>query len=411
MHTHAAPTFDQVLRERAIHPAFQPIVRIDDAEVVGFEALARGPAGPWETPAALFAEAYRVGRAHELDWVCRAAAMRAFSAYGMPESVSLFVNVEPSSLGSGCPPDLVEPLAAALASHRRVVMELTERSVTADPAAMLMAVEHARRDAMGLALDDVGVDPASLAMMPLLRPDVVKLDLSIVQTRTSRAASRIANAVMAEAERTGAEILAEGIESDHELGVAQAMGATLGQGWYFGKPEFTPQRVRAPRRPISLLPAAAPAQLSTPFEATRGRRLNQATERLLYPLSLHLEYRGLDATDPTVLLACFQDADRFGAPTRRRYTRLAERGVFTAVLGRNMPGTPGPGIRGAELDPTDPLCREWTVIVLGAHFAAALLARERERGATTALFDFVVTHDRDVVIAAALPLIKRIVAQ
>jgi EAL domain-containing protein (putative c-di-GMP-specific phosphodiesterase class I) len=329
----------------------------------------------------------------------------------MPESVSLFVNVEPSSFGTGCPPDLVEPLAAALASHRRIVLELTERSVTADPAAMLRAVEQARRDAMGLAIDDVGVDPASLAMMPLLRPDIIKLDLSIVQTRTSRAVSRIANAVMAEAERTGAEILAEGIESDRELGVARAMGATLGQGWYFGKPEFTPAPVRAPRQPINVLPAVADAQLSTPFEATRGRRLNQATEHMLRPLSMHLEYRGLDATDPTVLLACFQDADRFGAPTRRRYARLAERGVFTAVLGRNMSGTPGRGIRGAELDPTDPLGREWTVIVLGAHFAAALLARERDHGAADRLFDFVVTHDRDVVIAAALPLIKRIIAQ
>jgi DICT domain-containing protein len=102
--------------------------------------------------------------------------------------------------------------------------------------------------------------------------------------------------------------------------------------------------------------------------------------------------------------------DRFGEPTRRRYAQLAERGVFTAVLGRNMPPEPGPGIRGAHLDQADPIAREWTVIVLGSHFAAGLLAKERDGEAGRGVFDFVVTHDRDVVIAAARPLIKRILA-
>ena len=54
------------------------------------------------------------------------------------------------------------------------------------------------------------------------------------------ATARVVGAVLAEAERTGATILAEGIESDRHLRVAQAMGATLGQGWYFGKPEPQP---------------------------------------------------------------------------------------------------------------------------------------------------------------------------
>ena len=381
-------TFDQVLAGRTIHPVFQPIVCIDDGEIVGFEALARGPAGsPWAAPAALFAEAYCAGKASELDWVCRVAATRVFADAGMPESV-----------------------AAALGRHRRVVLEITERCVAKDPAGMLAAVEDTRRDAIGVALDDVGIEPASVAMMPLIRPDVIKLDLTVIQGRTNRAVARIVNAVMAEAERTGAAILAEGIESDRQVRVAQTMGATLGQGWYFGTPNPSPAPPPAPRHPIDLLPAVDTTQPSTPFGAIRGRRLSQGTEPLLRPLSLHLEYRGLDATDPTVVLACFQDVERFGEPTRRRYAQLAERGVFTAVLGRNMPPEPVPGIRGARLDPADPIAREWTVIVLGSHFAAGLLAKERDGEAGDGVFDFVVTHDRDVVIAAARPLLKRILA-
>jgi hypothetical protein len=289
-----------------------------------------------------------------------------------------------------------------------VILEITERSVTSAPAEMLRAVEHARRNALGMAIDDVGVEPASLAMMPLIRPDVIKLDLTIVQQSRSRATARIANAVLAEAERTGATILAEGIESDRHLQVAQALGATLGQGWYFGRPEPSPSPPPAPAHPIELLPAADVTEQSTPFGAVRERRVSQGTEQLLTPLSRHLEYRGLDAMDPTVLLACFQNADRFGEATRRRYEQLAAHGVFTAVLGRDMPTEPGRGIRGARLEPSDPISSEWAVIALGAQFAAALLAKER--GDDRSVFDFVVTNDRTAVIAAARPVIKRIIA-
>ena len=402
-------TFEQVVRERAITTVFQPIVCMDTNEIVGLEALARGPTGSrWAAPAALFAEAYRLGRASELDWVCRAAAARAFLAAVMPESMTLFVNVEPVSFGSECPPDLAGAIGAA--RGRRTVLEVTERMVGRDPAGMLAAVESARQDSLGIALDDVGADPASLAMMPLIRPDVIKLDLSMIQGRTTLAVATVVNAVMAEAERTGAAILAEGIESERHVRVAQAMGATLGQGRFFGSPGPL-EPLPAPRRSIGLLSADPPAA-PTPFEAVAGRRLSQATEQLLRPLSMHLEYKGLDATESTVLLACFQDRRRFGARTRRRYAELAARGVFTAVLGRDMPARPVPGIRGTRLDPADPLGREWAVIVLGAHFAAALLARERDDGPDSRerVFDFVVTHDRELVIAAARPVLKRVLA-
>src|SRR5215204_127472 len=74
-------SFDEVLRERAIFPVFQPIVRIDDQEIVGFEALARGPArSRWASPSALFAEAYRTGTVVQLDSICATAATQAFVA-------------------------------------------------------------------------------------------------------------------------------------------------------------------------------------------------------------------------------------------------------------------------------------------------------------------------------------------
>jgi hypothetical protein len=335
-------------------------------------------------------------------------ALRTFLASDVPDPVALFTNVEPTSIGSACPADLVPIFAAATARRSRVVLELTERAVAQNPAGLLAGVTRARQRFVGIALDDVGVDPASLAMMPLVRPDVIKLDLAVIQGRTTRAVARIVNAVLAEAERTGAAILAEGIESERHVRVAQAMGATLGQGLFYGVPGPPPEHLPAPRHPIGLSPAHV-VEADTPFDVVAGQRLSQATDRLLLPLSMHLEYKGLDATEPSVLLACFQDARRFTDSTRQRYRLLASRGAFTAVLGRDMPPEPAPGIRGARLDPADPIVREWSLVVLGPHFAAALLAREREATAGgERWFDFVVTHDRERVIAAARPLLKRV---
>ena len=131
------PDFDQVLRTRSVRAVFQPLIDLDSGETVGFEALGRGPAGSrWESPAALFGEAYRVGRVSELDWSCRAAAFSAATAANLHPSLSLFVNMEPVSVGTSCPPDLrstVDSYGAVL----RVVMEVTERAVAADPAGLL----------------------------------------------------------------------------------------------------------------------------------------------------------------------------------------------------------------------------------------------------------------------------------
>jgi EAL domain-containing protein (putative c-di-GMP-specific phosphodiesterase class I) len=81
-----------------------------------------------------------------------------------------------------------------------------------------------------VALDDVGADPLSLAFMPLLRPDAVKLDLRLVQQRPGPAVVEIMSAVNKYAEHSGALVLAEGIESEQHLTMARALGARLGQG-------------------------------------------------------------------------------------------------------------------------------------------------------------------------------------
>jgi EAL domain-containing protein (putative c-di-GMP-specific phosphodiesterase class I) len=406
-----AGELDRIVGARAVRALFQPLVDLDSGDVVAYEALARGPAGsPLESPAALFEAAYGSGRAAELDWACRAAAFKAAAGARLDPSLRLFVNCEPVSLGVACPDDLW-PVVDAAERRLRVVVEVTERAVARDPAGLLAAVARARAVGWGVALDDVGAEPASLAVMPFVHPDVIKLDLRLVQGRTTAEVARIVNAVRAQAERSGAHILAEGIETRRHLEIARTLGATVGQGWLYGRPGPLPSATRPARTPLDLLPEPAGVEDQTPFEVVSAERVPQrAPKDLLLPMSMHIEDKGLDAAEPGVLLACFQEARHFSPGTRARFGRLAGRAALTGALGVGMPVTPAPGVRGASLGPHDPLRGEWDVILIGPHFAAALVARDCGDNGPEGdrRFDFVITHDRDLVIRAAQPLLDRL---
>jgi EAL domain-containing protein (putative c-di-GMP-specific phosphodiesterase class I) len=404
--------FDRLVDLRQVSVVFQPVVDLALSQVMGFEALARGPNdSPFAMPTAMFQYAYQAGRAIELDWVCRAAAMRAALDAALPPDFTLFVNAEPAALRTECPPDLLETVRTG-ASQLNIVLELTERYLVHDPAAVLDAVAAARAEGLGIAIDDIGAEPASLAMMPLVHPDVIKLDLSLIQGSPDIAVARTINGVLAEVERTGAIILAEGVETREHADMALAMGATMGQGWRYGRPRPLADHWPRKRSPaLPLLPTET-TNRTTPYDVvTKERAARISTRQLLTSLSRHLEYRAADPSEPAVLLVCFEEAHKFNRRTRRRYANVAAAAVMVAALGRDMPTEPAPRVRGTPLEPNDPLADEWVVIVVGAHFGAALVARHPPTDAAEpdeSVYEFAITYDRDLVIAAAQSLMQRI---
>jgi diguanylate cyclase (GGDEF)-like protein/PAS domain S-box-containing protein len=401
-----------VIAAGRVTSAFQPIVDLQSGAIVAYEALARGPEGPLSSPAALFAAARAADLLAELDEACRAAAFRGAVEKGLLSPLTVFVNVEPEVLDSAPVDDLVA-IADAAPGELRVVLEITERALAARPAELLRTVERVRSLGWGVALDDVGADAASLAFMPLLQPDVVKLDLSLVQTQPTPAVAAIMNAVNAYAERTGALVLAEGIETERHLLAARGLGATLGQGWLFRRPATHPD-LRLPMEELVLpehVETNEPAASVSPFACLPpGTRLTRSPKRLLVELSKQLEREALRIGESSVVASTFQVARHFTPDTAARYRHLVDRTGFVCALGEGLPREPVPGLRGADLPEGDPVRGEWDVVVVSPHFTAALLARDLgDTGPDLdRMFEYALTYRGDTVVRAGQALLSRV---
>jgi EAL domain-containing protein (putative c-di-GMP-specific phosphodiesterase class I) len=400
-----------LLRRGGVRAVFQSIVDIDTSTVVGYEALARGPVGsPLERPAELFAAARAADCLAELDAACRAQAFRSAVASGYLAPLTLFVNVEPEILDGARLSDLMG-IASSAPRELRVVFEITERAIAARPAELLRTVERIRARGWAVALDDVGADPSSLAFMSLLRPEVVKLDLRLVQQRPSAEVATIMHAVNAYTEASGALLLAEGIETPEHLATARGLGARFAQGWLFGRPGTEPSPLpigdaRLPRVPAELSTDRSPFACLLP-----GTPLRRAGKRLLIELSKKLEEEALAQGQTAILTAAFQEARHFTPRTAARYQRLAEHTALVCALGEGLSSQPIPGVRGAELSREDTVIGEWDVVVIAPHFSAALLARDLgDTGPDLDRnFEYALTYRRDTCVRAASALLSRVV--
>ncbi|MBC7551955.1 MAG: EAL domain-containing protein [Cellulomonas sp.] len=398
-----------LLRDGGLHSVYQPVVDLDTGSVLAHEALLRGPAGTaWETPMVLLEAARSSGRLVDLERASLRASIADASKMSPGRPTTLFVNVEPSTLTADL--DVIVQEVDRRAGNVQVVVEITERALAADLAGVLAGTERLRAAGCAIALDDVGVEPESLAFIPLLRPEVVKLDLALLRSVSDVDTLTVAGAVRAYAEESGAEVVAEGVETAADLTRARVLGATLGQGWFWGRGErsigpttFRPERFAA--KPIGPALNASPYQL-----LARTRRVRRAPKKLLLPLSQTIEMMSLQARVPPVLLAGFEQAKFFTPATARRYTELGARLPFVLALGVDMPAVPAPRVRGAALSAQDPLATEWTVVVLGAHKAAAVIARDLgdDGPDSDREFEFIVSYDRTLVTAAAHSLIGRL---
>jgi len=228
------------LLRRGFHSVvFQPIRRLDDGSIYGFEALMRGPAGtPLAEPSRIFNNTVIDRKLlHQLDVACFFSAVRLGRLIAEPQT--LFVNMHGETLlrhsdGVGEVRRLLDLLRIA---PDRIVIELSEMTDRAHVRAIGRSLRPLRDAGARLALDDIGARYAWLHHMLWLEPDYLKLDRSFVRgaARSERRRDLIV-AMVAFARGSGAEMIAEGIETADEYETLRHAGIILGQGYYLGLP-------------------------------------------------------------------------------------------------------------------------------------------------------------------------------
>lgn len=400
--------FDAILDGREIRTVFQPIVDLRSGEVVGLEALARGPAGtPWESPHALFAAAARRGRTAELDWVCRATAFEAVLKADIAPAISLFINTEPESHAEVCPPDLLATITRG-ESLLRVFVEVNDRALTSDPGGLLAAVDRARSAGWGIGIDDVGSSRATVAMVPVVGADIAKLDLQLLRQAKGHDGSVITVSLLRHLERTGASLLVEGIESEADARWALSLGAAYGQGLHLGEPGPLADGYPFPRAAVPIvtrepeeLTAISPFDFVVDLPERRVDRENLRALGRLFATSSHTPGASL-----AVLACAGRDAETSGS-LPDEFPGLAVDAPLRVVFGTGMAPEPRPGLRGVQIRPDDPLATQRFLIMLGEDRTVAVLSRHDPQ-ARDLLSEVVWTQDPDTVYAIARHLIRRL---
>jgi EAL domain-containing protein (putative c-di-GMP-specific phosphodiesterase class I) len=209
----------------------QPVVDLARGVVAGYEALSRFSVPPSDDPAQWFTAAGRVGWGGQLEALVlrRALELRAL----LPADRFLTVNLSPRVLDA---PPLLAVLARA-SDLTGVVLELTEHEPFGDLDAVAASLAPWREAGAAIALDDAGAGYAGLQQLGVLRPQLVKLDRSLVtgidRDPVKQALTESLGAVVG---RLDAWLLAEGVERQEELDLLAGLGVPLAQGHLLGRP-------------------------------------------------------------------------------------------------------------------------------------------------------------------------------
>ncbi len=236
---HRRDELHKMLRERTITTLFQPIFRMPQRTIIGYEALSRGPAGTYLEPAEnLFGFAERSGLLGEVEQLCVERALSC--AHRLPLGATVFLNLSFVGLehleGEGR--GLAALVRQAGWSPREFVLEITERTFAESPERVRQRMRTLRQQGFRIAIDDMGTGYSSLNAVADLQPDYIKLDQMLVRDLAHEPIKRnLVSAITGFAHTSQALVIAEGVERQEEASVLQTLGVYLLQGYFLGYPK------------------------------------------------------------------------------------------------------------------------------------------------------------------------------
>ncbi len=231
-----------------IQPVFQPVVRLADGKVIGYEALMRWhhPVRGVLAPGDFLHQAEDNGSIEAIDWQVFEQAFRTFSAIEDFQGL-LSVNVAPRHFRDVSFGARMMSLIGATGIHpARVCLELTEGALVEDPERTSETLHALSAQGVSIALDDFGTGYSSLGYLHRFPLNVLKIDRSFVTPLHEdgpgqRAkAEALVRAVLALASAFGLAVIAEGIETEAQKEILMTLGCQSGQGYLLGRPGPAP---------------------------------------------------------------------------------------------------------------------------------------------------------------------------
>jgi EAL domain-containing protein (putative c-di-GMP-specific phosphodiesterase class I) len=232
-----------VLNARTMLSHFQPIISIRERRVIGLEALVRAtnPAsGKPISPNYLFDAASRHKQSLQLDRLCREAAISGFASLAsLDPDLILFINVDVSTLSRSAAESnaLIKLTEEYGIAPERVAIEIIESKIN-DATALQRFITNHRKRGFLIALDDMGAGHSNLERIPSIKPDIIKLDRSLIQNIDQEYHKQeLFDFFIKLAHRIGVFVIVEGIETEAEALSCLERGADLVQGFYFAYPQ------------------------------------------------------------------------------------------------------------------------------------------------------------------------------
>jgi len=225
---------EELLQGELLKMAIQPIVHRDSTDVARFyECLMRPQHALLSNPMELLGAGERHG---EIVSVSNLALDKALMVLDkIPDEVGLFVNLHPAQLGQT--EELMHRLRRVQDQAHRIVLEITERSRLHDIDGWDESIRLAGEMGFGIAVDDLGAGYSSLAILADLRPQFIKLDMSLVRNIDAEPRKqRLVQLMVTFGDATDAGVIAEGVETAEEEAALRDCGIQLFQGYFFGRP-------------------------------------------------------------------------------------------------------------------------------------------------------------------------------
>jgi EAL domain-containing protein (putative c-di-GMP-specific phosphodiesterase class I) len=264
-------SIEETISSELVSTCYQPLISIKRKQIIGFEALSRGVKksdGSLISPGFLIEEAERYGLILELDRLFRKKALENFRSYhAQNRQAVLSINLDSSAICTGLgSKHLLKSVEKYRIDPSCIIIEILESEVE-DINILVDFVSHYRSQGFMIAMDDFGAGFSNWDRIIKLKPDIIKLDISIIRDIDSDFLKQeVARSLIKLSHNTGSLVVAEGIETEGEALKMLELNADILQGFFLAKPmQMEKNNVETINTKID--------DISTSFRETRNLRL------------------------------------------------------------------------------------------------------------------------------------------